>query len=56
VDLRIDDKGKVYALEVNTIPGLTGTSLLPKIAEKSGMDFTALLDEMLRDAIAREIL
>lgn len=40
-------------LEVNTIPGLTGTSLLPQAAAAVGMDFAALLDHLLQLALQR---
>jgi D-alanine-D-alanine ligase len=42
VDVLLDDKGNPFVLEANTIPGMTETSLLPKSAAASGMDFTAL--------------
>lgn len=48
VDLIIDPDGNPFVLEVNTIPGMTETSLLPKIALRAGLDFTALLGEILR--------
>jgi len=48
VDLRIDTKGNPYVLEVNTIPGMTETSLLPKIARLVGYDFTRLIEEIIR--------
>jgi len=51
IDLRVDEGGNPYVLEVNTIPGMTETSLLPKIAAEAGLDFTALIEEILRDAI-----
>jgi D-alanine-D-alanine ligase len=51
VDLRIDRKGDPYVLEVNTIPGMTETSLLPKIAHVAGYDFPDLIEEILRGAI-----
>jgi D-alanine-D-alanine ligase len=54
VDLRIDNDGNPYVLEVNTIPGMTETSLLPKIAKEAGFDFQALVEEILKDAIERE--
>lgn len=47
VDLIIDKKGSPYVLEVNTIPGMTETSLLPKIALTAGLSFPALLEEIL---------
>lgn len=51
VDLRIDKNGEPYVLEVNTIPGMTETSLLPKIAKLAGYDFYALVEEILKGAI-----
>ena len=51
VDLRVDEEGNPYVLEVNTIPGMTETSLLPKIARHAGLDFPALIEEILRGAI-----
>jgi D-alanine-D-alanine ligase len=47
VDLIVSERGNEYLLEVNTIPGMTATSLLPKIAGHAGIDFGALLEEML---------
>jgi D-alanine-D-alanine ligase len=46
VDLIISG-GKPFVLEVNTIPGMTETSLLPKIAQQAGLDFAGLLEEIL---------
>jgi D-alanine-D-alanine ligase len=51
VDLRIDGKGTPYVLEVNTLPGMTTTSLLPKIANSAGMSFNDLIEEMMRLAL-----
>ncbi len=51
VDLLIDDDNEIYLLEVNTIPGMTETSLLPKIARQGGYDFIDLLEEILREAL-----
>lgn len=42
VDFMIDDQLKPYVLEINTIPGFTQTSLLPKAAKHIGMDFNQL--------------
>ncbi len=47
VDLIIDRQGHPYVLEVNTIPGMTETSLLPKIALEAGLDFAGLLEQIL---------
>jgi D-alanine-D-alanine ligase len=54
VDLRVDRKGNPYVLEVNTIPGMTETSLLPKIAGLVGFSFSSLLEEILRGVIEKE--
>jgi D-alanine-D-alanine ligase len=51
VDLIVDRKGNPFVLEVNTIPGMTETSLLPKIAKHAGYDFPGLLEEILGGAI-----
>jgi D-alanine-D-alanine ligase len=42
VDLMIDEQDNVYVLEVNTIPGMTETSLLPKAASVAGLSFESL--------------
>jgi D-alanine-D-alanine ligase len=52
-DFRFTDDGKPYCLEVNTIPGMTATSLLPMAARASGTDFPALLDRLVRSARVR---
>jgi len=51
IDLRIDGEGRPYVLEINTIPGMTETSLLPKIARSAGYDFPDLIEEILKGAI-----
>jgi D-alanine-D-alanine ligase len=50
VDARIDAAGRPFVLEVNTLPGMTGTSLLPKIAAHRGMDYGALCERILASA------
>ncbi|TMQ10035.1 MAG: D-alanine--D-alanine ligase [Deltaproteobacteria bacterium] len=49
-DLRISTAGEPFILEVNTLPGLTKTSLLPKIARSIGMDYPTLCDHILETA------
>ncbi len=53
VDLRIDESGTPYVLEVNTLPGMTITSLLPKIAKSAGVSFKDLIEEIIRLAIKK---
>ncbi|PIR69407.1 MAG: D-alanine--D-alanine ligase [Candidatus Niyogibacteria bacterium CG10_big_fil_rev_8_21_14_0_10_46_36] len=43
----------VWVLEINTLPGLTSESLLPKSAEAIGLSFPALLDHIVRLAIKK---
>jgi D-alanine-D-alanine ligase len=51
VDFILDEKNTAYILEVNTLPGMTTTSLLPKIAKHEGLTFNDLIEEMIRLAV-----
>ncbi len=53
-DLRMDEDGRPFLLEVNTIPGFTETSLVPKAAAWAGLSFPALCDEIMRRATVKE--
>ena len=53
VDFILDAAGVPWVLEVNTIPGFTSHSLLPKAAAAAGIDFDALCDRLARMAMAR---
>jgi D-alanine-D-alanine ligase len=50
VDLLVTEGQNEYVLEVNTLPGMTETSLLPKIAAEAGFDFDALCAAILERA------
>jgi D-alanine-D-alanine ligase len=50
VDL-IAAEDDVYVLEVNTIPGLTDTSLVPRSAEAAGISFPELVDRLIQSAM-----
>ena len=50
VDLLVTMGENEYVLEVNTLPGMTETSLLPKIAAASGIDFGTLCEKILDSA------
>jgi D-alanine-D-alanine ligase len=50
VDLLVTEGENEYVLEVNTLPGMTPTSLLPKIAAAAGFDFEDLCEAILRSA------
>lgn len=47
-DLRMAPDGQLYVLEVNSIPGFTETSLLPKAAAWAGQSFATLCDTIMR--------
>ncbi|RUM94940.1 MAG: D-alanine--D-alanine ligase [Thiothrix sp.] len=48
IDLMRDSDGKDWLIELNTIPGMTSHSLVPKAAAAAGMDFNALVLNILR--------
>jgi D-alanine-D-alanine ligase len=50
VDFMVDEQERPYCLEVNTVPGMTETSLLPKAAQAVGIDFNELVEMILKGA------
>jgi D-alanine-D-alanine ligase len=56
VDLMLDAAGgELFVLEVNVIPGLTDTSLLPQAAEAAGIEFDELIEQILERALANAV-
>jgi D-alanine-D-alanine ligase len=53
IDFMISERGEPFLLEINTLPGMKEMSLLPKSARCAGLDFTALVREMVSPAIER---
>jgi len=53
VDFRVTPRGRPYVLEVNTVPGMTETSLLPMAAAKAGIDYDTLAERILESALQR---
>ncbi len=53
VDFMLSATGELYLLEINTLPGMKETSLLPMSARCVGLDFTALVREMVTPAVQR---
>ena len=53
VDFILSRDGEPFLLEINTLPGMKETSLLPMSARCAGLDFTALVREMVSPAIER---
>lgn len=56
VDLMMDTEGNPWLLEVNTIPGMTDHSLVPKAAAKIGLSFEDLVLEILTYTLDRQPL
>jgi len=54
VDLRIDPAGHPFVLEVNTIPGMTETSLLPRAAKEAGIGYDHLVEMILSSAFIKK--
>ncbi len=50
VDFRLSQQGQLSCLEANTLPGMTGTSLMPQAARAAGIDFASLCDRICRAA------
>jgi len=53
VDFRVDSEGNAFCLEVNTLPGMTSTSLVPKAAKARGMSFEELVETICNETIER---
>ncbi len=51
VDIRLDEQGHPWVLEMNTIPGMTGHSLVPKSAAALGWSFTELCEKAIQSAL-----
>jgi len=54
IDIIIGKNGKLFVLEANTLPGLTGTSLLPEAAKYAGLSFADMTARMLRMALRKK--
>lgn len=53
IDFRLTGKGNLYCLEANTIPGMTGTSLVPMAAGAVGISYEELVERLVTAAKAR---
>lgn len=53
VDFRITPRGRPYVLEINTVPGMTETSLLPMAAAQAGIGYEELTERILESAVAK---
>jgi D-alanine-D-alanine ligase len=55
VDLFLTADGELVVNEINTMPGFTPTSMYPRLWAASGLDYPALVDRLLRVALARPV-
>jgi D-alanine-D-alanine ligase len=53
VDFRLDNDNAPHCLEVNTLPGMTPTSLVPKAAAAAGIDFRSLCERIITLALEK---
>ncbi len=53
VDFRYGDDGRLYCLEVNTLPGMTPTSLVPMAAQAAGISFDQLVQRIIELALRK---
>ena len=51
-DLMLSDDGRMFVLEINTIPGFTPTSLVPKAAACAGISYDDVCDRLVKAAMA----
>jgi D-alanine-D-alanine ligase len=51
-DFILDENGVDYCLEVNTLPGMTSTSLVPKVAKAAGISFEELIDRIIKTSLS----
>jgi D-alanine-D-alanine ligase len=56
VDLRLDQARRPWVLEINTVPGFTNHSLVPKAAAKMGIEFGELCEHAIFAALPNRIL
>lgn len=54
VDFRLNPQDELFCLEVNTLPGMTATSLVPKAAKAAGISFEQLLEQIIAHATNRQ--
>jgi D-alanine-D-alanine ligase len=53
IDFMMTAQNQLFLLEINTLPGMKETSLLPMSARCAGLDFTALVKELVEPALER---
>ena len=54
-DFLLDENGDIYCLEVNTLPGMTSASLLPKEAKAAGIEYGELCELIIKKSLERYV-
>ncbi|MCC8065720.1 MAG: D-alanine--D-alanine ligase, partial [Clostridiales bacterium] len=54
-DFIIDQNGRIWFIEINTLPGMTPTSLLPQEAEAAGVSFGDLCEKIVKEALKAKV-
>ena len=52
-DFILDREGRAWCLEVNTLPGMTPTSLIPQMAAAEGMDYGELCEKIIEVSLKK---
>jgi len=50
VDFRVNENNEAFCLEANTLPGMTGTSLVPKAGKAAGLSFYEVIMRILKES------
>lgn len=53
IDYLLDDEGRLYALEANSLPGMTDTSLIPQEAQAIGIDYPDLCEMIIEKSLEK---
>ena len=54
IDFRMTEDGSLFCLEANTLPGMTGTSLIPQGAAAAGIEFPELCERIVQSALRED--
>lgn len=52
-DFLLDEEGRIFCLEANTLPGMTPTSLMPQEAKVTGVDFNQLCEKLIESSMRK---
>lgn len=56
IDFRLDEHGEPWCLEANTLPGMTGTSLVPKAARAAGIEYGELCERIISASLKTDTI